>query len=670
MENWNWIELIGFDKDKPDCLVGDFLKKAHGQVYGITLLLYDMEFVLAHSSLQTEVELPEDVCSYAGHPYNEDRAIQKWTNFDLKRLINCFHAHDVKVLLSFFNNFSYINQEKQEIRGAWSEKHPEVREFSSFYGYACDCNNVLKRMNDGSSFGDFIAKKVKEVVDYYGFDGLHIADGISSHRLTMQTGDYSDDMVERFLENTKIDLPQEIQGKCDGNFEKSFERYKYIFHNLRLEYTSFVSEEYAKFYRKIEKALPEKTVIFNNAWTRSPFEAMFRYAIDYKKVAYDSMHAVVIEDMGSSMPLFSEMERGGFDVPFEERLYCNYEFMLTQMSIKSYVPQLSQINLTPLKDNQEQWNLIDNAPNEFRKGIVRRNWSFILQDGKIVPCSEGPLYCTADGLTQEKWDMICATEEIAARGEIEKIDGLAYVWNDDLKAELAEYIKTRNVTSDKIRQEFAAYGVAPSCMSDFESIKTMQMPFVLFCIENYKNEQLKYLENYKKSPLIVFGYKKVLLREPDAEFTVKDSGFSCYIYNTGAKLKKEINQKTSFVDASPEDGHGGIWTMRLKYNLPSKMFYKAIASYIRENIPMIRVKNRNGCRAFAFLMKNGKYRVVIYNDSYFFELPVIQMPFAIKTARALFKPEWFVLPVKNNTFKARVCNRGVEIVEVEAEEKV
>jgi hypothetical protein len=59
--------------------------------------------------------------------------------------------------------------------------------------------SVIKRLKDGTYFEDYFFKKLKEVIDFYGFDGVQMGDGVSSNRPALQKGDFSDDMVGQFV---------------------------------------------------------------------------------------------------------------------------------------------------------------------------------------------------------------------------------------------------------------------------------------------------------------------------------------------------------------------------------------------------------------------------------------------------------------------------------------
>ena len=81
-----WIELLGFDVDASDYGVNQLCGRAGFVPTGVTLLLCDPEFVHAHTGKLERVFGP-GICSYGGHPNNEDRQRQVWTARDLVGLV-------------------------------------------------------------------------------------------------------------------------------------------------------------------------------------------------------------------------------------------------------------------------------------------------------------------------------------------------------------------------------------------------------------------------------------------------------------------------------------------------------------------------------------------------------------------------------------------------------
>ena len=229
IEKWYWIELIGFDNTLPDYGAESFVSRA-GDVYGVSLLFSNVDFVCGFDPLGGEELSPCD-CSYAAHPASEERQRQVWTKTQLKGLIKSLQALGVTVTLSFFDMFSYVDDGRLAL-GKFPTEHPEIRCLDK-NGTPCYIVNMLKRLqNGGGNFFDYVARKTREVVDFYGFDGVQFADGISTFRLTVQNGDMSDDLVGQFVDYSGI-RDENLTPACDGNPALYKKRRKYIIENLQ-----------------------------------------------------------------------------------------------------------------------------------------------------------------------------------------------------------------------------------------------------------------------------------------------------------------------------------------------------------------------------------------------------------------------------------------------------
>ncbi|MBQ5777670.1 MAG: hypothetical protein IIV97_02495, partial [Oscillospiraceae bacterium] len=222
-----WTELIGFDNEKKDFGVAEFLEKCSGDIESVALLIYNIDFVNEYNGLLEEENLSRGVCSYYGHGFNNDRAIQQWTNFQLKELVSELHKHNVKVLFSIFDMYTYLDENDNVTNGGFTEKHPELRAFISSDFKENASVMLMKHFSDGTPYCDYFIEKLSSVLSDFGFDGYHLADGLSSPRLCIQSGDFSDDIVGQFIGASKVILPDEVAGKCDKNKKKHIARYNY-----------------------------------------------------------------------------------------------------------------------------------------------------------------------------------------------------------------------------------------------------------------------------------------------------------------------------------------------------------------------------------------------------------------------------------------------------------
>lgn len=682
-EYWYWIELIGFDKEKPDFGIENFLEASGKRATGISLLLSCVDFVNTYKGMDNEYYLGKGVASYYGHPFNDERAIQKWTNYDLKRLVKQLQDKNLKVVFSFFNMYHYLDENEKLIFGDYIRQHFEICEY--------DCKgerqeggvNPIKRFSDGSFYEDFLISQSEKILNDYGFDGIMLADGMSSNRQTIQNGDYTDDLVEQFLAFSKEKLPENIKLKCFDDKEEYVKRYKYIFENKLSEWLDFVSNRYKTFYNKYVEAVSNagKLFIFNSTWTRDPFEALYRYGIDYKLINDKRIYAIMVEDCGGLAPIYSNLEQSLYEIPFEHRRYYNYEYMLTQMSLKAYMPELNQISMTTVKDVMEQWNLVDNAYTEFNKMVVRRSTSFVYENGKYVLSSHTPLYCLADGIPKHTWDKINKIEELSDWGNSAEPIGFTAVFNDNIKKEVDNYIKDKRYSQTKILNELLISGLKINCMTTFKELDNVSAPLIVCNIENYKDTEIEYLENYTKNPLFVFSYNNVLNRKCSQIISYNEKGLKCFCYNVSLKENINLNIAVKDTEISYYQNNRAIWTNRLIYKEVPKDFFKTCCLECDKffDFPKIIFDeyfefpgfiNNTECKLFIYKITNNNYRIIVSNDDYYVSNPNIKFLRKVLKVKSLTKPDWYNVPHDDFTVCPRVANRGVEILDINLDKSI
>ena len=670
-EQWYWIELIGFDKNKEDFGVNEFLSRNSGKVYGVSLLLYNGDFVNLHESIDKEEEIDLSCCSYAGHRYNEEREIQRWTNYNLRDLVVEFHKHGVKVIFAVFNSFTYYNYiEKKVLTGKFAQQHPELHEFCSKNHSAWAGYNMLKRFKDGSYFDEYFTQKCVEVMNDYGFDGMHVADGLSSGRCAIQRGDFSDDMVEQFVERCNICLPKEISGKCDDSKTLSHKRYKYILKNFRYEFTKFWADRFGEFFQKMHKAFSAngKFMIFNNTWTCDPFEALFRYGIDYKKLDGSSTYAMMMEDVGVSIGLLPVREDWDqAPVTDQVRKYYFLDYVDVNLNLNCYMPELKILNMTTLKDTEEQWNLIDNSPNDFKRGFAKRNNLSFYNDGEYKKCCSGPIYCLSDGIPKDKWDYIHHNDEIAWVENINDVYGALVVHNDNIYKELELYIKTRRMTSSEVEKTLIKKKFPVSSMCLASDVPNLNHPIIISNLDTVEEDNLKYFEEFTNAPMLVFAYDKALKRQASFKVECVGSGLKCYFYNVKDQKDVKVKAKVQKVSNSPYDAYDCQWTKPLKYNYASNQFFERVLEKLNELSNLPQVIKATDCNLFCYGTGEKKARLIVYNNCEYFEFINLKMPFRIKDAKFVSKLDWCKPIFKGDRISFQVMNREASIIDIEIE---
>lgn len=653
-EKWCWIELIGFDKDSPDYAVEEFLKKFGGTPAGISLLFADIGFVLGHPG-RAEYALRPCDCVYGKKDRNEERERQAWTSRELAGLIAQLQARGVKVYLSFFN-FAKDNT-------AGEIDLLPLRERDRFGNYR-DSVYMLKRTADGAPFSHTLFPKLRQVVQDFHFDGVQIADGVSSARYSVEAGDYSDDIVGRFLEAEGI---SGLSARCDGT-EAYRTRRESILADYRLPWTKFLMRLWKDFYADMHRELAGIPLLINSFWTRDPFEAMYRYGIDYRDCIQKG-DRLMIEEVSASRRILADEDQGDFYLSLAERDFYHYEFYLMQMSLKCCLPETGQLALTPIKDTTEQWDIIRHAPMELTRAIYRRNNGFVMREGKLIRYSDGPLYCLSDGVPEDSWRYLEGLE----RMRLDMPDtaaGITLLWSDvRLDREFEEYGNTREYTATAIHNELISSGLTVSAMVRSDELKGLKTP-LLVANPGLLSESEREAVQRCGAPILTVGFGD-LGGEPVWAAEIGD--FSCRLYGGNAPEAEQTEElrrviaESDFLpcEQSSFDAELGIWTYPLRYRRLPKELFTALSLFANRyfGFPHTDCPQKR-CKVTGF-RRGEKLYLILSNDDYFYIIPEVKLARKIRSAKSLVKYDGYEILFDDCAFRDRIPPRGMDIVEIE-----
>ena len=654
-ENWCWIELIGFDKDRQDYAVGEFLQRFGRPLEGVVLLFADIGFVFAHRGMEREYAFRPCDCAYGDKDRNEERMRQEWTNFDLRGLIRALQKNGVKVYLSFFNFCC-----AREIGGV---------DFTAYYDHMAGHKltymvNVIKKAN-GVPFSDLLFPRVKRAVADFGFDGVMFADGISSARPAIENGDFSDAMAEMFAEYGGPSLPL----RCEEDAAAYAARRGYILTHCRMEWTKFLMACWERFYADLYAYFAGCCgLLFNSCWTRDPFEAAYRYGIDYRRCFTEKGVRIMVEEVSAPRRILGDEDQGGFYLPLSARDYYCYEFYLMQMSLRCCLPHTEQITLTPVKDTTEQWDIIRHAPTELQRAILRRNSCFIFENGAYKHCSEGPLYCLSDAVPAESWNWISENEKIRPE-DVDGAVGFTLVWSDAcLDADLANYMAAREYSAGEIYKEFLSRGLTVSAMARADSLQDIETPVLAANSALYSEEEIAALRNCRTA-VVLAGRCCDMGRKPVWE--CEADGFRIAVY--GAAVPEECKKfsaeaaamRFEETDVSPGDEQGGIWTMPLRYRRLPETFFRRVSELLNIAFGLPHADEpQKRCKVTAF-RRGGKTYMLLSNDEYYYIIAKVKTAGKIAAARSLLKMDGYRVRTEENCFYDRIPPRGMDVVEVE-----
>ena len=391
-----WIELIGFDNALPDYGVREYLSRMPVKPEFVSLLLFDAELVHTHAGLERDFPLGDLQCSYFGRPFNEERRRQDWTAFQLRGLVAELKKHGLDVFPSFFDFVITPDRAKRhEVRRrdpVWIDSHPELLTVDRTGKRRDEDFCLWKHLADGTLYEDFFVNKLIAFLKDYGFTGFHGSDGFGHPRLALCKGDFSPDMTAQFAEFANLTLPELPLPELAT----------WILANEREAWSRFHAARHAAFWSKIASALKRENLhcYLNSCWTRDPFEALFRYGVDYRKLAACGIDGFFAEASAAVREL-----EGWNDVEPD----CLDQCLAIIQRTAAMVPETLLVLLGCTKDGMEQYNALRHAPTWMRAESYTLNNLFC--EGKR--CTEGVLICLGDGISPGEWRTVDAVHTLA-----------------------------------------------------------------------------------------------------------------------------------------------------------------------------------------------------------------------------------------------------------------
>ncbi len=581
-----WIELIGFDNTAADYTVRNFLDTSGFVPDMVSFLITSISFVLEHNEIDSV--LPDYVCSYGGHEYNDERQRQSWTKRQFRSLISELKKHNIKVYLSFFD----VVFGKSE--------YPRVIDKN---GNRHEMAHLLKSLDNGAPFNQLFIAKLIETVKYYGFDGVQLADGISSPRLPLQLADYT-------IKPDSEKMP-----------------YK--------DWVEFNTGLWTEYIRKIVASLKENKieVAFNSAWTRDPLEAIYRYGTDYKAFQTAGADTFIIEDVSTDFAILSDKDNC-YPVDDRYRKLIHHEFCAINMLNKAYVPSLSLTPLCPIRDTHEQWDVLHHMPALMQRAAAANlNNYYVNPDGSLTPVINGPHFCLSDGLNGRDWDYLRLMWDNAYTKDALDVKGATLVWSDaHLKNELSAFYEYKMWHSAKWLSELFMCGGAVHKIVRIENLNAVKGPVLLINPAFLGEAETELIGGYKNGEIISAGITDINFLNP-------------------------VEHR--------DDPLNGLWTHPLNFEIGFENDVQTIAGIINEKSKCATVSGDNrSCHITEVELSNGGYRCFIDNELYYYSVPTIHTKNKIKSIEFITKPKGYPKRITDYSFSVRIPPRGMDIVEI------
>lgn len=643
-ECWIWIELIGFDNTRPDMGAQEYLDKLGFKPKAVSFLITSPDIIHNHNSRNEDVIFPPDYCSYSGHPRNSERERQVWTNSQLRMLIDALHAQGIEVYLATFTFFL-----ENRFHREWVSEHLELLE-SRRRGKTIhlDALMPLKRFTDGTYYEDFFCSQIVKVMQDYNLDGWHAADGWGPARFPLNEADYSDDLVEQFLQAKHITLPPTIRHKCDDLHQEWQDRADWIWNTQRREWIDFYTERWAQFHAKQSAALHAigKKVVINSAWTRDPFEAVYRYGIDYQKIIAAGVDGIVTESASGAADMEAD---SGF------RLY-NYVSAL--LLTKAFVPQTPLLFLHGVKDTKEQWDLIHHAPTVLEKELYSlTNVFYSNGEENLERCASGFVVCLGDGITREEWNWLQKRWCIGFSETPTALLGATLVWSDEaFQNELDDFITSRGPTTHRLLQTLMERGAAIHCTLRIEDVNQARGPLLVLNAHLFPQGEM--------TQLLANPSRKVILLGKDIN---SPHNFYCRMSYQGTlnditttTLETAWLQKDLTTIKEPL-----TFLSDLTMQPVQESFISECTQFINQvsGVPKI-VSGEQHVSIQVARMKGGSLRITLHNSRLAYASPRIDVAQAIASIQIITEFPCTQIVADGSQFSLKVPGRGSVVVEV------
>lgn len=447
-----WIELIGFDNTKPDFGVGELLSRMKIKPSKMALLLCDTELLHAHRGLEEDFKIGAQHCSYVARPYNTERKRQDdWTAFQLRELNRTLQRNGIEVYAAFFDYVMF--KESAEKRGidsydVWNQQHKELL-FTQANGTTFGSICHFKHLSDGRLYEDFLAEQLPAFLTDYCFDGWLACDGFAHPRLPIYKGDFSDDVTGQFESFSCKKLPKGTVA----------ERSAFILGKLRYEWMQFCVKRQGEFIWKTVSAAKSagKKVIAFNAWTRDPFEAIWRYGTDYRDIRDAGVDGMVVECCAGVITL--EGWNHGEDAEMLDKNRA------TILRISAFLPELPLIQLFGVKDDCEEYCVLRHSPTMAATEVQVLGAMQSAVTGE--KCLSGELVCLGDAIEKSEWHFLDDTMKSIFDIDCGSPMSPLLLWSDKaMERELKAYSNWPVCNSFRITSELIANGLPLSLCGD------------------------------------------------------------------------------------------------------------------------------------------------------------------------------------------------------------
>ncbi|GGM64599.1 hypothetical protein [Microbacterium saperdae] len=641
-----WIELIGFDNTLPDFGVGAVLGDMGERPERLSLLLFSAEFVHAHAD-DDDGLIPTECTSYAARPVAVRGPRQDWTRAELRGLVRGLQDAGVAVFFAIFDLYQFeLDGHTQQ--GGWNRDHPELTVTDRTGAKRHGLINPLGRLADGSAYVDTLVAGLTAVFAYYGFDGLHGADGLSSPRLPLWAADFSDDMIAQFEEHRGALVPAGFTA----------ERATWIWASARQEWISFIARRWEEFWTTVADSLHRlgATVMLNNAWMRDPFEALYRFGVDYRTLVSAGVDGFVLETVAAGVEML--------EAPTYPPIHGQ---MAAVLLIRAHLPHVPLAGLVSVHDTYEQWDVVHTAPAMLERDqrLLTALRAVAPAASESTPCLDASLYCLADGISPDVWahlDRLRTTCDAAPRVDP---GGFTLLYSPStLEAEVERFIDDRVAHTHTLLSSLFRAGAVVGTVAPAEEHQSVRGPVLILRPDLYPDELLAEIHASHDRVVSLGPVGTPLEFAGSWRLTVQSERESGAVAHTA--------QQQDFRPSSEYDEVIETWLIELPMQLPPSALVAQAASVLRPSLgdggPLGTPGASTSVQVVVGVSSHTSAEVILHNTEYRFRDAQFTAERRIVGARSLSGDVAFPVRYSGHTLTARVPPKGVVAIRLQLED--
>ena len=387
---------------------------------------------------------------------------------------------------------------------------------------------------------DETAARLSAFLSDYGFSGFHCSDGYAP--------------------------PRYLLPSCDDKDRASVARRS--------------AARYAANISTLVRALKAKNlgIWLNTCWTLDPYEALYRYGVDYRLLANTGIDGFVVESSAAVLDMFGKNYTGASRVDMSTAML---------LRLKAAVPQAKLVLLHGINDGQEQWSALRHDPTGTKSEVVTLGTMYF-RGRRIL---DGCLACLADGIGEGEWNDLFKAWRLAFADFVGPV-GVNVVWSDRaFNREFDECTVSHDASSNTLLYELIHHGmVVNSSLRVEDAVADPSAPILILNPAFFPEDELEALRA-RKERVYEFGRgaqppctTEYVPRQDDKPFPGMPEYTGCY------------------------------FTKPLSENRPQPQGFKLMAATVNWLTSPFE-QYAEGLRSWCVRMKDGRLGVFVRNDT-------------------------------------------------------